>query len=76
MIKIVDRYVGLVAMQGTLLVWVGLTLIYMMIAVLGEIRGAEAYDFLEAINTGHPGSITTVLRITRRPPFTSSRPAI
>ena len=28
--------------------------------VLGEIRGAEAYDFLEAINTGHPGSITTV----------------
>ena len=28
--------------------------------VLGEIRGAEAYDFLEAINTGHPGSITTI----------------
>ena len=28
--------------------------------VLGEIRGTEAYDFLEAINTGHPGSITTI----------------
>jgi len=28
--------------------------------ILGEIRGAEAYNFLEAINTGHPGSITTI----------------
>ena len=28
--------------------------------VLGEIRGAEAYNFLEAINTGHPGSLTTI----------------
>jgi len=27
---------------------------------LGEIRGSEAYSFLRAINTGHPGSITTV----------------
>jgi type IV secretion system protein VirB11 len=27
---------------------------------LGEIRGPEAYSFLRAINTGHPGSITTV----------------
>ena len=27
---------------------------------LGEIRGVEAYSFLRAINTGHPGSITTV----------------
>ncbi|MCP3477915.1 P-type DNA transfer ATPase VirB11 (plasmid) [Bradyrhizobium sp. CCGUVB1N3] len=27
---------------------------------LGEIRGAEAYSYLRAINTGHPGSITTV----------------
>ncbi|WP_217577444.1 P-type DNA transfer ATPase VirB11 [Mesorhizobium sp. GbtcB19] len=26
----------------------------------GEIRGLEAYDFLEAINTGHPGAITTI----------------
>jgi type IV secretion system protein VirB11 len=28
--------------------------------ILGEIRGAEAYAFLEAINTGHPGAITTL----------------
>ncbi len=28
--------------------------------VVGELRGAEAYNFLEAINTGHPGSISTV----------------
>ncbi|RZN16028.1 P-type DNA transfer ATPase VirB11 [Bradyrhizobium sp. Leo121] len=28
--------------------------------VLGEIRGVEAYEFLEAINTGHPGAITTI----------------
>ena len=28
--------------------------------LLGEIRGAEAYTFLQAVNTGHPGSITTL----------------
>jgi type IV secretion system protein VirB11 len=28
--------------------------------VLGEIRGREAVSFLRAINTGHPGSFTTV----------------
>jgi type IV secretion system protein VirB11 len=27
---------------------------------MGELRGAEAFAFLNAINTGHPGSITTV----------------
>ncbi len=27
---------------------------------LGEIRGSEAYSFLPAVNTGHPGSITTI----------------
>lgn len=27
---------------------------------LGELRGAEAYAFLRAVNTGHPGSLTTV----------------
>ena len=37
--------------------------------VLGEIRGPEAYDFLEAINTGHPGSITTVHADTPRLAF-------
>lgn len=28
--------------------------------VLGEIRGKEAVSFLRAINTGHPGSFTTI----------------
>jgi type IV secretion system protein VirB11 len=28
--------------------------------IVGEIRGAEAFSFLRAINTGHPGSMTTV----------------
>jgi len=28
--------------------------------LLGEIRGKEAFAFLRAVNTGHPGSITTV----------------
>ncbi|HEV7689718.1 MAG TPA: P-type DNA transfer ATPase VirB11, partial [Hyphomonadaceae bacterium] len=28
--------------------------------MVGEIRGAEAFTFLRAVNTGHPGSITTV----------------
>lgn len=28
--------------------------------ILGELRGAEAYTFLRAVNTGHPGSMTTI----------------
>jgi pilus assembly protein CpaF len=28
--------------------------------VVGEVRGAEAYDMLQALNTGHAGSLTTV----------------
>jgi type IV secretion system protein VirB11 len=28
--------------------------------ILGELRGMEAYSFLRAVNSGHPGSITTV----------------
>lgn len=28
--------------------------------ILGELRGAEAFTFLRAINIGHPGSLTTV----------------
>ena len=28
--------------------------------LLGELRGKEAMSFLQAINTGHPGSLTTV----------------
>jgi type IV secretion system protein VirB11 len=28
--------------------------------MVGEVRGAEAFSYLRAINTGHPGSITTL----------------
>lgn len=28
--------------------------------ILGEIRGREAFTFLRAINTGHPGSMSTI----------------
>lgn len=28
--------------------------------ILGEIRGPEAFTFLRAINTGHPGSMSTI----------------
>ncbi|QNQ10622.1 P-type DNA transfer ATPase VirB11 [Sphingomonas alpina] len=28
--------------------------------IVGELRGNEAYTFLRAVNTGHPGSMTTV----------------
>ena len=28
--------------------------------ILGELRGEEAYAFLRAINTGHPGSLSSV----------------
>lgn len=28
--------------------------------ILGELRGREAFTFLRAVNTGHPGSMTTV----------------
>ena len=28
--------------------------------LLGELRGQEAYTFLQAVNTGHPGSISTL----------------
>jgi type IV secretion system protein VirB11 len=28
--------------------------------ILGELRGHEAFTFLRAVNTGHPGSMTTV----------------
>lgn len=34
--------------------------------IVGEIRGAEAFSFLRAINTGHPGSISTLHADTPR----------
>ena len=34
--------------------------------ILGEVRGAEAFDMLQAMNTGHDGSLTTVHANTPR----------
>ena len=60
--------VGLVAVRGVL----GETLVAaddLLVAslrmrpdriIVGEIRGGEALTFLRAINTGHPGSLTTI----------------
>jgi pilus assembly protein CpaF len=28
--------------------------------IVGEVRGGEAFDMLQAMNTGHDGSLTTV----------------
>src|SRR3989304_5174712 len=29
-------------------------------SIVGEVRGAEAFDLLQALNTGHLGSLTTI----------------
>ena len=34
--------------------------------IVGEVRGAEAFDMLQAMNTGHDGSMTTVHANTAR----------
>ena len=34
--------------------------------IVGEVRGAEAFDMLQAMNTGHDGSISTVHANTTR----------
>jgi pilus assembly protein CpaF len=34
--------------------------------VIGEVRGAEAFDMLQAMNTGHEGSLTTIHANTPR----------
>lgn len=60
--------VGLLAARSTL-AEAGVTAEDLLIAslrmrpdriILGEIRGSEAATFLRAVNTGHPGSLTTV----------------
>ena len=34
--------------------------------ILGEVRGAEAYELLQALNTGHAGSLSTLQADTAR----------
>lgn len=41
MVKVVDRYVGRAAILGILLVWSGLTLLYPMFSLLGELRSMQ-----------------------------------
>lgn len=38
--------------------------------IVGEVRGPEAYDMIQALNTGHDGSMTTVHANTARDAFT------
>ena len=38
--------------------------------IVGEVRGAEAFDMLQAMNTGHDGSISTVHAATARDALT------
>jgi type IV secretion system protein VirB11 len=63
-----DNHVGLIAVRGALgearvtandLVTASLRMRPDRI-ILGELRGSEALAFLRAINSGHPGSMTTI----------------
>ena len=63
-----DNHIGLVAVRGALgearvtandLVTASLRMRPDRI-ILGELRGSEALAFLRAINSGHPGSMTTI----------------
>jgi pilus assembly protein CpaF len=42
--------------------------------VIGEVRGAEAVDMLQAMNTGHDGSLTTLHANSPRDALAGSRP--
>ena len=41
--------------------------------VVGEVRGEEAFDMLQAMNTGHEGSLTTVHANSCATPWLASR---
>jgi len=42
--------------------------------IVGEVRGGEALDMLQAMNTGHDGSISTVHSNSRETPCHAWRP--
>ena len=42
--------------------------------IIGEVRGDEAFDMLQAMNTGHEGSMTTIHANTRGTPFRGWNP--
>lgn len=41
MIKLVDRYIGRATVLGTLAVWLGLTVLFVLITLLGELRSQQ-----------------------------------
>ena len=41
--------------------------------IVGECRGAEALDMLQAMNTGHDGSLTTIHANSTRDALTGSK---
>ena len=41
--------------------------------LIGEVRGAEAFDMLQAMNTGHEGSLTTIHANAPRDATSASR---
>jgi lipopolysaccharide export system permease protein len=50
MIKLVDRYIGRAAILGTLAVWLGLTLLFVLFSLLSELRDTQAdYTSLDAL---------------------------
>lgn len=50
MIRLVDRYIGRAAILGTLAVWFGLTLLFVLFSLLGELRSTQAdYTSLDAL---------------------------
>ncbi len=50
MIKLVDRYIGRAAILGTLAVWLGLTLLFVLFSLLSELRDTQAdYNSWDAL---------------------------
>lgn len=50
MVMLVDRYIGRAAITGTLAVWVGLTLLFVLFTLLSELRSTQAdYTSLDAV---------------------------
>lgn len=50
MVKLVDRYIGRAAIQGTLLVWVSITLLFLMVSLLQELGDTQKdYSSMDVI---------------------------
>lgn len=50
MIKLVDRYIGRAAIQGMLLVWIAMTVLFLIFSLMGELRDTRNdYTSLDAL---------------------------